>query len=92
MYQRGEVLNKPAGFWGMIKSVTSSSSNGESILLFELNAISFILLPFGDATLHNDIYNMWNIIEITEQKQAIWLSRLVPVFKLYCNLKPYFTS
>lgn len=32
MFQRGEVHNKPTGFWGMIKSVTTSSSGSESIL------------------------------------------------------------
>lgn len=32
MFQRGEVHNKPSGFWGMIKSVTTSSPGGESIL------------------------------------------------------------
>ncbi len=32
MYQRGEEQNKPTGFWGMIKSVTSSPSGSESIL------------------------------------------------------------
>lgn len=34
MFQRGEVHNKPTGFWGMIKSVTTSSSGSESILCF----------------------------------------------------------
>ncbi|KTG07287.1 hypothetical protein cypCar_00041606 [Cyprinus carpio] len=32
MYQRGEEQNKQTGFWGMIKSVTSSPSGSESIL------------------------------------------------------------
>lgn len=32
MYQRGEVHNKPTGFWGMIKSVTTSVAGSESIL------------------------------------------------------------
>ncbi|KAK2540996.1 hypothetical protein Q9233_001049 [Columba guinea] len=32
MFQRGEVHNKPTGFWGMIKSVTTSVSGSESIL------------------------------------------------------------
>jgi len=32
MFQRGEVHNKPTGFWGMIKSVTTSVAGSESIL------------------------------------------------------------
>ncbi|XP_074958712.1 Golgi pH regulator isoform X1 [Phalacrocorax aristotelis] len=32
MFQRGEVHNKPSGFWGMIKSVTTSVAGSESIL------------------------------------------------------------
>lgn len=31
MYQRGEDQNKPTGFWGMIKSVTSTTTGSESI-------------------------------------------------------------
>ncbi|KAH0624917.1 hypothetical protein JD844_032844 [Phrynosoma platyrhinos] len=30
MFQRGEVHNKPSGFWGMIKSVTTSASGSEN--------------------------------------------------------------
>lgn len=29
MFQRGEVHNKPTGFWGMIKSVTTSVAGSE---------------------------------------------------------------
>lgn len=32
MYQRGEDQNKQTGFWGMIKSVTSTQTGSESIL------------------------------------------------------------
>lgn len=32
MFQRGEVHNRPTGFWGMIKSVTTSVPGSESIL------------------------------------------------------------
>ena len=32
MYQRGEDQNKQTGFWGMIKSVTSTQAGSESIL------------------------------------------------------------
>lgn len=34
MYQRGEDQNKQTGFWGMIKSVTSTQTGSESILLY----------------------------------------------------------
>lgn len=32
MFQKGEVHNKPSGFWRMIKSVTTSAPGSESIL------------------------------------------------------------
>lgn len=32
LYQRGEDQNKQTGFWGMIKSVTSTQTASESIL------------------------------------------------------------
>lgn len=32
MYQRGEDQNRQTGFWGMIKSVTSTQTGSESIL------------------------------------------------------------
>lgn len=32
MFQKGEVHNKPSGFWGMIKSITTSAPGSESIL------------------------------------------------------------
>lgn len=37
MYQRGEDQNKQTGFWGMIKSVTSTQSGSESIFFFTLS-------------------------------------------------------
>ncbi|KAJ7413629.1 Golgi pH regulator [Willisornis vidua] len=44
MFQRGEVHNKPSGFWGMIKSVTTSVPGSESILhlLWEVNPALFV--------------------------------------------------
>ncbi|XP_057356622.1 Golgi pH regulator A isoform X2 [Manis pentadactyla] len=33
MFQKGEVHNKPSGFWGMIKSVTTSAPGSESRIL-----------------------------------------------------------
>lgn len=35
MYQRGEDQNKQTGFWGMIKSVTSTQTGSESILFIK---------------------------------------------------------
>uniref|UniRef100_A0A9J7XJW3 Golgi pH regulator n=2 Tax=Cyprinus carpio TaxID=7962 RepID=A0A9J7XJW3_CYPCA len=35
MYQRGEEQNKQTGFWGMIKSVTSSPSGSENLSLIQ---------------------------------------------------------
>lgn len=36
MYQRGEDQNKQTGFWGMIKSVTSTQTGSESILHIDI--------------------------------------------------------
>ncbi|KAM7130763.1 LOW QUALITY PROTEIN: Golgi pH regulator B [Ciconia maguari] len=35
MFQRGEVHNKPTGFWGMIKSVTTSVAGSENLSLIQ---------------------------------------------------------
>ncbi|KAL7983521.1 hypothetical protein Chor_000397 [Crotalus horridus] len=35
MFQRGEVHNKTTGFWGIIKSVTTSSPGGENLTLIQ---------------------------------------------------------
>uniref|UniRef100_A0A9J7XAF4 Golgi pH regulator n=2 Tax=Cyprinus carpio TaxID=7962 RepID=A0A9J7XAF4_CYPCA len=35
MYQRGEEQNKQTGFWGMIKSVTSSPSGSENLFVIQ---------------------------------------------------------
>ncbi|ETE67021.1 Golgi pH regulator [Ophiophagus hannah] len=35
MFQRGEVHNKTTGFWGIIKSVTTSSSGSENLTLIQ---------------------------------------------------------
>lgn len=46
MYQRGEDQNKQTGFWGMIKSVTSTQTGSESILytalLYGTDGFNFI--------------------------------------------------
>uniref|UniRef100_K9IX41 Putative g-protein coupled receptor n=1 Tax=Desmodus rotundus TaxID=9430 RepID=K9IX41_DESRO len=35
MFQKGEVHNKPSGFWGMIKSVTTSAPGSENLTLIQ---------------------------------------------------------
>uniref|UniRef100_A0A673TZK9 G protein-coupled receptor 89B n=1 Tax=Suricata suricatta TaxID=37032 RepID=A0A673TZK9_SURSU len=35
MFQKGEVHNKPSGFWGMIKSVTASAPGSENLTLIQ---------------------------------------------------------
>lgn len=44
MFQKGEVHNKPSGFWGMIKSITTSAPGSESIL--HPSASSFFPITF----------------------------------------------
>jgi hypothetical protein len=46
MFQKGEVHNKPSGFWGMIKSVTTSAPGSESIL-YPLACFFFSTLDQG---------------------------------------------
>lgn len=47
MYQRGEDQNKQTGFWGMIKSVTSTQTGSESILYTVLLYGTVLILLFN---------------------------------------------
>lgn len=46
MYQRGEDQNKQTGFWGMIKSVTSTQTGSESILNAGHHIVYFVCFLF----------------------------------------------
>ncbi|OXB68235.1 hypothetical protein ASZ78_007984 [Callipepla squamata] len=43
MFQRGEVHNKPTGFWGMIKSVTTSVAGSEKFVMY--SSLDYAGLP-----------------------------------------------
>lgn len=62
MYQRGEDQNKQTGFWGMIKSVTSTQTGSESILytVLEYGAKGF---NFSLLSLSQDILSVVSVVK-----------------------------
>ncbi|XP_041055581.1 Golgi pH regulator isoform X3 [Carcharodon carcharias] len=87
MYQRGEVQNKPAGFWGMIKSVTSSSSNSENLSLIqqEVDALEELSRQLFLETV--DLHATKERIEYSKTFQGKYFNFLGYFFSIYCVWK-----
>ncbi|XP_055492620.1 Golgi pH regulator isoform X3 [Leucoraja erinacea] len=92
MYQRGEVLNKPAGFWGMIKSVTSSSSNGENLSLIqqEVDALEELSRQLFLETV--DLHATKERIEYSKTFQGKYFNFLGYFFSIYCVWKIFMAT
>uniref|UniRef100_A0A4W3J6Q2 G protein-coupled receptor 89B n=1 Tax=Callorhinchus milii TaxID=7868 RepID=A0A4W3J6Q2_CALMI len=87
MYQRGDVQNKPAGFWGMIKSVTSSSSNDENLSLIqqEVDALEELSRQLFLETV--DLHSTKERIEYSKTFQGKYFNFLGYFFSIYCVWK-----
>ncbi|XP_067890302.1 Golgi pH regulator isoform X2 [Heterodontus francisci] len=92
MYQRGEVLNKPAGFWGMIKSVTSSSSNSENLSLIqqEVDALEELSRQLFLETV--DLHATKERIEYSKTFQGKYFNFLGYFFSIYCVWKIFMAT
>ncbi|XP_036298938.1 Golgi pH regulator isoform X6 [Pipistrellus kuhlii] len=64
MFQKGEVHNKPSGFWGMIKSITTSAPGSENLNLIqqEVDALEELSrqLFLETADLHATKVKFWS--------------------------------
>ncbi|XP_069746575.1 Golgi pH regulator isoform X3 [Narcine bancroftii] len=92
MYQRGEVPNKPVGFWGMIKSVTSSSPNGENLSLIqqEVDALEELSRQLFLETV--DLHATKERIEYSKTFQGKYFNFLGYFFSIYCVWKIFMAT
>uniref|UniRef100_A0A8C1JYV0 G protein-coupled receptor 89B n=1 Tax=Cyprinus carpio TaxID=7962 RepID=A0A8C1JYV0_CYPCA len=87
MYQRGEEQNKQTGFWGMIKSVTSSPSGSENLSLIqqEVDALEELSRQLFLETV--DLQATKERIEYSKTFQGKYFNFLGYFFSIYCVWK-----
>uniref|UniRef100_F6Q9X3 G protein-coupled receptor 89B n=3 Tax=Tetrapoda TaxID=32523 RepID=F6Q9X3_XENTR len=92
MFQRGEEHSKPSGFWGMIKSVTSSAPVSESIL-------HVLSVQPADSPTYNAL-GLWvqtsplfqERIEYSKTFQGKYFNFLGYFFSIYCVWKIFMAT
>uniref|UniRef100_A0A673XER4 Golgi pH regulator n=1 Tax=Salmo trutta TaxID=8032 RepID=A0A673XER4_SALTR len=87
MYQRGEDQNKQTGFWGMIKSVTSSPPGSENLSLIqqEVDALEELSRQLFLETV--DLQATKERIEYSKTFQGKYFNFLGYFFSIYCVWK-----
>uniref|UniRef100_A0A667X4D5 G protein-coupled receptor 89B n=1 Tax=Myripristis murdjan TaxID=586833 RepID=A0A667X4D5_9TELE len=92
MYQRGEDQNKQTGFWGMIKSVTSSSTGSENLSLIqqEVDALEELSRQLFLETV--DLQATKERIEYSKTFQGKYFNFLGYFFSIYCVWKIFMAT
>uniref|UniRef100_A0A8C4EA40 Golgi pH regulator n=1 Tax=Dicentrarchus labrax TaxID=13489 RepID=A0A8C4EA40_DICLA len=87
MYQRGEDQNKQTGFWGMIKSVTSTQTGSENLSLIqqEVDALEELSRQLFLETV--DLQSTKERIEYSKTFQGKYFNFLGYFFSIYCVWK-----
>uniref|UniRef100_A0A3Q2QT81 G protein-coupled receptor 89B n=1 Tax=Fundulus heteroclitus TaxID=8078 RepID=A0A3Q2QT81_FUNHE len=87
MYQRGEDQNKQTGFWGMIKSVTSTQTGSENLSLIqqEVDALEELSRQLFLETV--DLQGTKERIEYSKTFQGKYFNFLGYFFSIYCVWK-----
>nr|XP_033797895.1 Golgi pH regulator B isoform X3 [Geotrypetes seraphini] len=87
MFQKGEVNSKPAGFWGMIKSVTTSTPVSENLSLIqqEVSALEELSRQLFLETA--DLHATKERIEYSKTFQGKYFNFLGYFFSIYCVWK-----
>uniref|UniRef100_A0A8D0A1F0 G protein-coupled receptor 89B n=1 Tax=Sander lucioperca TaxID=283035 RepID=A0A8D0A1F0_SANLU len=87
MYQRGEDQNRQTGFWGMIKSVTSTQSGSENLSLIqqEVDALEELSRQLFLETV--DLQATKERIEYSKTFQGKYFNVLGYFFSIYCVWK-----
>uniref|UniRef100_A0A3Q1EKX7 G protein-coupled receptor 89B n=1 Tax=Acanthochromis polyacanthus TaxID=80966 RepID=A0A3Q1EKX7_9TELE len=87
MYQRGEDQNKQTGFWGMIKSVTSTQTGSENLSLIqqEVDALEELSRQLFLETV--DLQATKERIEYSKTFQGKYFNFLGYFFSIYCVWK-----
>ncbi|KAG8136634.1 putative Golgi pH regulator-like protein [Naja naja] len=105
MFQRGEVHNKTTGFWGIIKSVTTSSPGSENLTLIqqEIDALEELSrqLFLETVDLHATKVQTkgivpksdgWERIEYSKTFQGKYFNFLGYFFSIYCVWKTFMAT
>uniref|UniRef100_A0A8K9URR2 Golgi pH regulator n=1 Tax=Oncorhynchus mykiss TaxID=8022 RepID=A0A8K9URR2_ONCMY len=92
MYQRGEDQNKQTGFWGMIKSVTSSPPGSENLSLIqqEVDALEELSRQLFLETV--DLQATKERIEYSKTFQGKYFNFLGYFFSIYCVWKIFMAT
>ncbi|NXS11969.1 GPHR regulator, partial [Neodrepanis coruscans] len=92
MFQRGEVQNKPTGFWGMIKSVTTSVPGSENLSLIqqEVDALEELSRQLFLETA--DLHATKERIEYSKTFQGKYFNFLGYFFSIYCVWKIFMAT
>ncbi|XP_034820382.1 Golgi pH regulator A isoform X3 [Pan paniscus] len=92
MFQKGEVHNKPSGFWGMIKSVTTSASGSENLTLIqqEVDALEELSRQLFLETA--DLYATKERIEYSKTFKGKYFNFLGYFFSIYCVWKIFMAT
>ncbi|XP_068881243.1 Golgi pH regulator isoform X3 [Aphelocoma coerulescens] len=92
MFQRGEVHNRPTGFWGMIKSVTTSVPGSENLSLIqqEVDALEELSRQLFLETA--DLHATKERIEYSKTFQGKYFNFLGYFFSIYCVWKIFMAT
>ncbi|ELK29861.1 Golgi pH regulator [Myotis davidii] len=87
MFQKGEVHNKPSGFWGMIKSITTSAPGSENLTLIqqEVDALEELSRQLFLETA--DLHATKERIEYSKTFKGKYFNFLGYFFSIYCVWK-----
>ncbi|XP_036298937.1 Golgi pH regulator isoform X4 [Pipistrellus kuhlii] len=87
MFQKGEVHNKPSGFWGMIKSITTSAPGSENLNLIqqEVDALEELSRQLFLETA--DLHATKERIEYSKTFKGKYFNFLGYFFSIYCVWK-----
>ncbi|XP_015419750.1 PREDICTED: Golgi pH regulator A [Myotis davidii] len=92
MFQKGEVHNKPSGFWGMIKSITTSAPGSENLTLIqqEVDALEELSRQLFLETA--DLHATKERIEYSKTFKGKYFNFLGYFFSIYCVWKIFMVS
>ncbi|XP_059530318.1 Golgi pH regulator A isoform X5 [Myotis daubentonii] len=87
MFQKGEVHNKPSGFWGVIKSITTSAPGSENLTLIqqEVDALEELSRQLFLETA--DLHATKERIEYSKTFKGKYFNFLGYFFSIYCVWK-----
>ncbi|XP_074119381.1 Golgi pH regulator A isoform X2 [Sminthopsis crassicaudata] len=92
LFQKGDLNNKPSGFWGMIKSVTTSAPGSENLTLIqqEVDALEELSRQLFLETV--DLYATKERIEYSKTFKGKYFNFLGYFFSIYCVWKIFMAT